>query len=798
MRKSELHAAESVACLNKALDHLKDIWEEIGIPEDQRLQRTEAVKMHIKNLLDMMIAEEEGLRKRLTNSIESCRKELAGLCEELQLSPYEEDDGLSMLQLEKEIRTRLKVMLKQKNQRMSELKSLIQQDRELCDILCDNLHPIDPDCVPSAQQLHDYQQHIASRNQEKERRYAEFVSLKRQIIKSMEDLEQMPDSSFERDVVCEEEEAFCLSTENITALNVLVSQLENRKAEVEAVCVSYRGRIAELWDRLQIPQEERDFLSEHMQFSKKRNMDALRIEVDRLEELKMKNIQNFIESIRAEIEILWEKCYYSLDQRQAFTAYTSDNFTEELLTVHEEELQRLKQHYEHHRELYHGVTSWQSNWTLYQELEKKARDPSRFHNRGGNLLREEKQRAELQKSLPKVEKSLKIQIEQWEEEHGSEFRVNGQHFMQYVEEQWNLHQLEKEKEKLERYKRHLSTTSNSQTPNSTMAKTKELSKDTRNNIVDLHQAGKTESAIARALKMKRGWVFQHDNDPKHTARATKEWLRKKHFKRQPQNITALEEICMEEWAKLPATQMKKSKQTEEDMLYGTALKTPTKRRLAGAPTPGKSRKLNSTSSIISSTPNTTLRSIGQSPSMRPPFSASRIGLGLRTPTRTRTPRGLERNKENVSQLNGALRTMASSPYRNCSINSVASSYTEFARDFGNIESTAISRVRAIIYKWRKHGTVENLPRSGRPTKITSRAQRQLIQEVTKDPTTTSKELQASLASVKVPMSTVASIICKWKKFGTTRTLPRAGLPAKLSDQGRALVREVTKNQMVTL
>ena len=52
---------------------------------------------------------------------------------------------------------------------------------------------------------------------------------------------------------------------------------------------------------------------------------------------------------------------------------------------------------------------------------------------------------------------------------------------------------------------------------------------------------------------------------------------------------------------------------------------------------------------------------------------------------------------------------------------------------------------------------------------------------------------------KVPKNTVASIILKWKKFGTTKTLPRAGLLAKLSNQGRrALVREVTKNLMVTL
>ncbi len=42
------------------------------------------------------------------------------------------------------------------------------------------------------------------------------------------------------------------------------------------------------------------------------------------------------------------------------------------------------------------------------------------------------------------------------------------------------------------------------------------------------------------------------------------------------------------------------------------------------------------------------------------------------------------------------------------------------------------------------------------------------------------------AALKVPKSTVASIILKWKTFGTTRTLPRAGRPAKLSYRGKSL------------
>uniref|UniRef100_A0A674ESK0 Protein regulator of cytokinesis 1b n=1 Tax=Salmo trutta TaxID=8032 RepID=A0A674ESK0_SALTR len=587
MRKSEVLAAESVACLNKALCHLKDIWEEIGIPEDQRLQRTNVVKNHIKGLLDMMITEEESLRTRLLSSIEACHKQLDTLCLELQLPPFEEERGVTMLQQEKEIRTQVEVLVKERTQRMQQLKALTERDQDLCDTLCSDPYALDPNAVPSLEQLDGFRQHIASQTTEKERRHAEFVGIKRQIILCMDDLDQLPETSFEKDVVCEDQEAFCLSKDNIASLKLLFGQLEERKAENQAVCEAHREKIQELWDRLQVPQEERELFSEHMVASKKKNLDALEAEGRRLMELKRLNMRNVTEAIRSEIAVLWEKCFFSSDQQQAFVPYFSNDFTEELLGLHEAEILRLKQHYEEHKELFEGVHHWEESWRLFLELEEKATDPSRFTNRGGNLLKEEKQKAELHKSLPKLEKKLKAQIDVWEQDQAREFLVNGQKFLQFVEEQWELHRIKKENEKLER-------------------------------------------------------------------------------------------------------QLKKSKQIEVDMLYGTAVRTPTKRRFLGTTTPSKTRK-----------PSYSWNNcFGFQASFSPHPSFLCVLLiqvpSVRTPGRSKTPlAGLqERNKENMGQVtglgvplqSGGFKTLAR-PQRNFSINSVASTYSEFARDLSKATNT---------------------------------------------------------------------------------------------------------------
>uniref|UniRef100_A0A673C9G8 Protein regulator of cytokinesis 1-like n=1 Tax=Sphaeramia orbicularis TaxID=375764 RepID=A0A673C9G8_9TELE len=575
--RHEVHAAESVAYLNRAMVRLQEIWDEIGILEEQRLERTNEVHKHIKGLLDLMIAEEEAHKPRLVKSIESCRKELSDLCSELQLPPFEdEEDGCTMLQMEKNYRTKLEVMKEHKRQRLEELKRLTAKDCELCDIMCTTPFSINKNSLPSLTQLEAYRAYLDELTKEKERRHLEFVSLKKEIALCMNDLEQQPETSFETDVMCEDDEAFCLSNDNMDALKLLLGQ-----NEIQLHCSALRTKIQQLWERLQVPQEEREGFSEHMVKSKKKNIEALQIEFQRLEVLKIQSMKSVTEAIRAEIALLWERCFYSQEQCQAFVPYHEDNFTEELLNLHEAEVKALKKYYEDHKELFDGVTKWQENWSLYLELDKKANDPGRFNNRGGNLLKEEKQRSDLQKSLPKLEKILKAQIDLWEQEQGKEFLVGGQKFMEYVQKQWDEHQSEKEKEKLER-------------------------------------------------------------------------------------------------------QLKKTKQTQEDMLYGTTVRTPSKRRMAGNPTPVKLRKLNGTSTM--STPTSFLSSgfggtMCQSSFQKPPLSTTK-GFGIRTPGQGRTPRVLDRNKENISHLrntptSGTLRSQDTQDHT-FTINSIAGSYSEFA------------------------------------------------------------------------------------------------------------------------
>lgn len=91
---------------------------------------------------------------------------------------FQEERGISMLQQERNMRTQVEALVKERTSRMQQLKILLEQDQDLSDILCSLPYSISADAVPSVEQLETFQQHIQNQNEEKvwEKSFIFFLS----------------------------------------------------------------------------------------------------------------------------------------------------------------------------------------------------------------------------------------------------------------------------------------------------------------------------------------------------------------------------------------------------------------------------------------------------------------------------------------------------------------------------------------------------------------------------------------------------------------------------------------------
>lgn len=81
--------------------------------------------------------------------------------------PPQVDDDLTVLQLEKDLRLSVETLLKEKGERVKEMRSLQQQDGELCEELCATPYYIPTGSLPSRSQLQELRLHIKQLSEEK-------------------------------------------------------------------------------------------------------------------------------------------------------------------------------------------------------------------------------------------------------------------------------------------------------------------------------------------------------------------------------------------------------------------------------------------------------------------------------------------------------------------------------------------------------------------------------------------------------------------------------------------------------
>ena len=157
--------------------------------------------------------------------------------------------------------------------------------------------------------------------------------------------------------------------------------------------------------------------------------------MDSLEILKNKHTKNFIESIRNELEILWDNCSYGEKQRNTFITFYSDMFTEDVLAEHENELSVLKQHYNNNKDLFKLVLKREKLWEEKINFENPPDGCSRFENRGGTLIKELKRYQIVEKQLPITEKEIRSKVKVWERKHKNIFLIKDSQYINYIDSQ---------------------------------------------------------------------------------------------------------------------------------------------------------------------------------------------------------------------------------------------------------------------------------------------------------------------------------------------------------------------------
>ena len=112
-------------------------------------------------------------------------------------------------------------------------------------------------------------------------------------------------------------------------------------------------------------------------------------------------------------------------ERSRFSSYTANVFNEDVLKLHEDELRDLKSFYEDNEAIFIIIRERKDLWNQKESLQNKESDPKHYNNRGGQLLKEEKERNMVAMKMPKIEAKLIEMVEKFESAHNRPFTMFG-------------------------------------------------------------------------------------------------------------------------------------------------------------------------------------------------------------------------------------------------------------------------------------------------------------------------------------------------------------------------------------
>lgn len=128
------------------------------------------------------------------------------------------------------------------------------------------------------------------------------------------------------------------TTENIQKLQSELVRYQKEKENLKNECEQILEKLEVLWDCLEAPSSIRDKIRDIAREYKTQSLGELQRELKMCKINRQENIKHFIKKIRDKLVEQWDKIYKSQEERDQFEFIRSETYTEDLLTLHEMEL----------------------------------------------------------------------------------------------------------------------------------------------------------------------------------------------------------------------------------------------------------------------------------------------------------------------------------------------------------------------------------------------------------------------------------------------------------------------------
>ncbi|XP_037931858.1 protein regulator of cytokinesis 1-like [Teleopsis dalmanni] len=413
---------------------LLNIWIEI-FPLEVCKEHLRKLVKHAESFYTELVSESEEKKVFIEKEINDLKDEAKNLHRLLNIEaelPCTDPD-IPLLMQQSDLDKSLQDLRESLRQKREDIRELLLQQKSLCEELGVESQPLLEDPLPTENEINDFRKHLNELDTIRMSRLNDVSNLRKEIKDYLQILQLEVNTDNENKLLNHHQ--IKLDEETFNGLQYMHKRYGAKVQEVREGIDNMRQSLEKLWNLLNITTNTRNkfiHLNDYTQVA----FDIYYKEIQRCEALKRQNIKFYIQQLREQITQWWDKTLKSEVERNRFSNFNNNYYTDDLLVLHELELDDLQTYYETNQEIFELFESRKILWERMMALENKATEPGRYNNRGGQLLKEEKERKTITTKLPIIERKITELVKIYKVREHKPFTVYGENIVDYMSNEW--------------------------------------------------------------------------------------------------------------------------------------------------------------------------------------------------------------------------------------------------------------------------------------------------------------------------------------------------------------------------